>query len=72
MLPATVARLKALRSSLETEINSLQSQRAALQAKIENGTASHVELQQDELLVDQIATKTWDLLCVLNELAGLV
>ena len=65
------ARLKSLRSSLETEINSLESQRSAIQTKIANGTASDVELQQAELLSAAIAAKVWDKLMVENELGGL-
>ena len=65
------ARLKSLRSSLETEINSLESQRSAIQTKIANGTASDVELQQAEELADQIAARVWDKLRIEAELGGL-
>ena len=66
------ARLKSLKSSLESDIATLQGQRETIKNKIANNTASDVELQQLEELGDQLAGKVWDLQCVLGELGGLV
>ena len=71
MQSATIARLKTLRTSLQSAISTLQSQRAAIQTKIANGTATDSDLQALEELADQIAAKTWDKLMVENELGGL-
>jgi len=71
MQEATVAHLRALRSSLEAEIAALEAKRRAIQRRIARGVATHPELQRDELLARAITARAWDLHLVKRELGDL-